>query len=601
MSTKLTKSKIEKPDEQQEFARHEEILAILWEKHLATKKQLKQRFSKLPDLKKLLQSDLVYNILSFFDIFDLANFKKISKLFNQTVNLIFSNMKTVDVSNVSCNKLARLYSKEGILKFIDTFTKLENLSLYNEEASLPMGWLDDNLLMDVLQKAKFKNTLKTLCLRKCVSPTLHQSFAEIGKRFTSLTRLDLATPTFNNVEQCSKSITEMISRIGHSLKSLNLNGTEDVNDEVILAIIKHCTQLEELEISGCMSITTSGYQLLTALTRLKVLNINLCYSSFPFTTSITQLDDIALSQIPKCLTDLTRLDIGQGSYTKKSINMFATHCTKLQHLCIEFDGDLTKDVISALTRNCTHLTNLKTVITDPVNIPTSIKRLPLLKSIDIKSPCSIKLLGDISKHCKQLESLSLILDSKEQKMEKTDIEELPLTKLELFLNNPLNCMNLFKRLQSLQELYLKYETISLSLCKEIVIYLPKLRILELGKTFDKELQILSKGLEMLEILSFYGDSKSVTDKGLEFIANAEWNLKKFCIVELGGITDNGLCTLLKRLPELYSLDVTLCKNISEKILDVLSKHCKKLRFLNVSGTKCSQSAATLILPHVGVL
>ena len=156
MSTKLTKRKIEKPDEQQEYARHEEILAILWEKHLATKKQLKlqQRFSKLPDLKKLLQSDLVYNILSFFDIFDLANFKKVSKLFNQTVNLIFSNMKTVDVSNVSCNKMARLYSKEGILKFIDTFTKLENLSLYNEEASLPMGWLDDNLLMDVLQKAK---------------------------------------------------------------------------------------------------------------------------------------------------------------------------------------------------------------------------------------------------------------------------------------------------------------------------------------------------------------------------------------------------------------------------------------------------------------
>lgn len=87
------------------------------------------------------------------------------------------------------------------------------------------------------------------------------------------------------------------------LETLNLSGCIGVDDAVLMAIASNCPLLTSLHLAGCIQLTSSAgtLQSLTALNRLKCLDLHLCFKA---------LDDQLINVIGHAMPQLTKLNLG---------------------------------------------------------------------------------------------------------------------------------------------------------------------------------------------------------------------------------------------------------------------------------------------------
>ncbi|XP_062112270.1 F-box protein At3g58530 [Humulus lupulus] len=104
---------------------------------------------------------------------------------------------------------------------------------------------------------------------------------------------------------------------------------------------------------------------------------------------------------------------------------------------------------------------------------------------------------------------------------------------------------------------------------------------------EKNLELIkskcSDTIQNLESLNLNGCQK-ISDKGIEVITSACPKLKVFSIYWNVRATDGGIRSLVKNCKHVVDLNLSGCKNISDKSLQLVAEHYPELEFLNL--TRC---------------
>jgi len=75
----------------------------------------------------------------------------------------------------------------------------------------------------------------------------------------------------------SNEIIELISKIGHNLKSLDLSGCSNLSSACIRSISDRCFRLVSLNMTGCIHLESESFENMWMCSKLKTLCVNSCY------------------------------------------------------------------------------------------------------------------------------------------------------------------------------------------------------------------------------------------------------------------------------------------------------------------------------------
>ncbi|XP_028948756.1 F-box protein At3g58530-like isoform X6 [Malus domestica] len=104
---------------------------------------------------------------------------------------------------------------------------------------------------------------------------------------------------------------------------------------------------------------------------------------------------------------------------------------------------------------------------------------------------------------------------------------------------------------------------------------------------DKHLELVKSkcqdSLQDLEVMNLNGCQK-ISDKGIEAITSACPSLKEFLSYWNVRVTDIGLAHLVKNCKHIVDLNVSGCKNLSDKSLQLIAQNYPELQLLNL--TRC---------------
>lgn len=155
-----------------------------------------------------------------------------------------------------------------------------------------------------------------------------------------------------NIDNCmSLTNTSLNSLAQHStrLQTLHLARNEDFTDEAMVEVSTRCTDLQVLCIADCYNISDISLVSLASSCR-HLVDLDLQY---------TALTDNTLNALADFSTQLRNLNISQcNGFTESAIIAVILRCPQLESLDLSFTSNVTSQVLDALGHYCTNLVYL---------------------------------------------------------------------------------------------------------------------------------------------------------------------------------------------------------------------------------------------------
>lgn len=98
---------------------------------------------------------------------------------------------------------------------------------------------------------------------------------------------------------------------------------------------------------------------------------------------------------------------------------------------------------------------------------------------------------------------------------------------------------------------------------------------------DLYLETIADEAQNLTSLSINGSASSVTDRGLEALANGQLNLTTLFLTDFSEVTDRGIQALITQSPNLQQLELDYCPQLTDDTLRVIAQSCKELVSLSI--------------------
>jgi len=99
---------------------------------------------------------------------------------------------------------------------------------------------------------------------------------------------------------------------------------------------------------------------------------------------------------------------------------------------------------------------------------------------------------------------------------------------------------------------------------------------------DTKLMTIATGCPQLQSLNIR-DCSEITDKGIIALATGCPQLQSLIMSYCHNITDEGIRALATGLPQLQSLEISQCRNITDEGIRALASGCAQLQSLNITG------------------
>jgi len=448
----------------------------------------------------------------------------------------------------------------------------------------------------------------------------------------SLVQLDLSKTDLEN----SSTLLEFLR--GSSLKSLILQNCQWVNDELLIAIADQLVNsLVEVQLDQCGQISDRGViYLVNKCTSLRAIRISYCTSITNLTIeamcenskAISELDlsgcskinDRAIIALAKCFaSSLRHLGIRDCEMiSADGIEALARSCSLLDHFDLRAKQRLSNQTLDVISSSCKDLRTLaidgNSINLQPSVLRTLIKRCPSVRSFTVIANQTLTSSGVriLAKGWKNLESLTLSYCS--------EINDDALYGLAKYCSslqtlNFSGCSNITKsglkallgNCLHLKEIHLNYlqsvvdgvvwklaecselrtvnlygcDKLSSSVLEEFIKSSPRLEKFSCSIAISSScLKALARccGLSSLRI----GNGKRLTDDALKEFSSGAIFLEDF---ELGSsyVDDATLQVLLMNFPRLDYLALSDCKNLTEKMLPIITQSsCTKVCFSQVA-------------------
>ncbi|XP_038046356.1 F-box/LRR-repeat protein 20-like [Patiria miniata] len=305
-----------------------------------------------------------------------------SALGSNLIELVISDLNTLsDKSLVSigenCPNLIRIclmgcnkFTSEGLMPLLSGCSKLQELDLsFCYKALEPSS-------SNVLEHLPTSITSLSLSGLPVDGATLHKALV----RLTKLSELRLCG--INNITE--EDIEEIFSGIGSELTLLDLTRChQSLTDHALRSVLKYCTELEDLSISGCARLTGEAFINLIRdprraknLTSLKLNGVKEISHSIliGIATSCPNLETVYLAGL-KCVDDALLFDLATNCPKLSNISIKSStgkdshqvtdaglldlvRCCTLQHVVISGIHKITDRCVLALANSCPDLKSL---------------------------------------------------------------------------------------------------------------------------------------------------------------------------------------------------------------------------------------------------
>lgn len=373
-----------------------------------------------------------------------------------------------------------------------------------------------------------------------------------------------------------------------------------VTNEMLTLLGKQCPTLEAIDLTSCNSITYEGVASLACLCypHLQQLKLSSSTRQYPQGSAIQSFKEI-LRHCP----NLKLLDFNDLYLSDESLKLVSTFCPGLesvaffaispdkvnsfhlqfteQGLCdlvsslpylkqfSVFSNDMNQvsnRVLETIAAQCPSLSQLCIGSNQDLNygIQLIVKSSPELTKISYRN-FSGETLRVIGQYSQNFECLKLVT-SYDNTNDITNEDAISLA---------LGCPNLK---EFCAEFYTKHVDLSDSFlqalssnCHQLISLTIQNPLYDTSSAItEKGLMHLVKGCPKIQTLNLSGSGDSITDKSLGVLSGGCKQLK-FLNIEKSQVTADGVDKLLRDMPELCWLDITLCRKIKKQQVEILRK------------------------------
>lgn len=456
------------------------------------------------------------------------------------------------------------------------------------------------------------------------------------------------------MQQISQSTIKEVIVACPGLISLNMSGYWKVSAASLCEILKHCSQLKYLNLSGCLQVNNEVLEnIANSCKGLKILEISQCTkvtdkSLKQVAASCTLLESVAIRSCRK-ITDaslkalsqnsnISSLDVSWLMITDNSAK-WISHCKSLTSLSLNWCIQMSESSIQAIISNCPQLVSLglrRCKVSNKVCMEIA-NCCPNLTALDVGF-CSQITNGGIfalKEHCFALVNINIsgcnLTDRvgnalspnmlggmqrvKIRKCKNVGNALLPalalnrhfLVKLDLACDNltthgvvdHLLLGNMFPLLSSLS---LRVSPVfNENRIDQLVHNCPSLTKIDLSgwPLNDEDLELITTTFRFqLESLSIK-DCIKLTEKGVRSISECQ-NIQKLYLRGVE-VTDVSIKEIATKCNKLKRLDISKCKRISSKSIDVLGHECPRLQVLKLRGCTLLNDKIVKSIGEIGTL
>uniref|UniRef100_H3GP65 F-box/LRR-repeat protein 15-like leucin rich repeat domain-containing protein n=1 Tax=Phytophthora ramorum TaxID=164328 RepID=H3GP65_PHYRM len=273
--------------------------------------------------------------------------------------------------------------------------------------------------------------VKRLTLVGCVVPK--GALVKAAKLFSSLTHLTvsgcqtLADEDFTAIVQascqqlvevravkCLRLTDAALEAVGdahsHSLERINFSYCRQISKDGVEALVQRCGSLRSIKLKGSPAVTSSAVACIAkSCPKLDTLLVG---------GAKNLTDDCLLTLGDQC-SRLTSLDIsrsnpfgfGRGGITDNALKYLVSRCTRLEHLTLCGQGQLTRLVLSSLATSCPKLETLdiggcRGIISNPIALGAELRRMRGLHELSVAFTRGLKgeQIDFIASQCPQLKA-----------------------------------------------------------------------------------------------------------------------------------------------------------------------------------------------------
>ncbi|KAI8818591.1 uncharacterized protein EV422DRAFT_173028 [Fimicolochytrium jonesii] len=192
--------------------------------------------------------------------------------------------------------------------------------------------------------------LRVLRLEQCMK--LDDESIQLLGNFKDLEVLEIG---FMGDKVSEESFVNLLMTIGAGLKTLVLNGHSRLTDSVLTAIASNCTQLHDLSLEECESLTSEG-----VLQFVRDLKSSTGLTSLSLSRNVTMKDDLIVALVNLHGHSLQKLNLnGLDELTEYSLNSLATGCPNLRELDVSWVRNVDDFVLKQLVDSCPSLAKVK--------------------------------------------------------------------------------------------------------------------------------------------------------------------------------------------------------------------------------------------------
>ena len=456
--------------------------------------------------------------------------------------------------------------------------------------------LSDNNLSSAIEKSvkhmKQMRNLKTIFLANCgISNDVAVALTDsLSKHWPQLMVLDLSD---NNLSSCMKEVLKHIQEMENLEKLILDNCGIQINTEIAEALSRLPDHTQLNLSSNQVTDKSACIKLIHKATTMKSLSIRNC--GIQIDTEIAE----AVSRLP----DHTKLDLSGNELSNMKPDLLSrvlTYMTKQEKIGIK-RWEITVD--ANIVRAISKLSKLKTInIISPngkltnqaaAEFPHTVSFMPHLLSLnlvgcDIGNDVAVALTDSLSKHCPQLEILSLSYNDLSSGIKES--------------------VKHIEQMKNLKALYLSNCGINndgvVALTESLSKHCPLLKVLNLSdNNLSSGIKESVKHIQQMKNLkALYLSNCGINNDVMVILTDS---LSKDCPqLQVLSLSDNNVSSgieefvrhieLMKNLEDLYLSNCGINNDVVVALTESLSKHCPLLKVLNLSDNNLSSGIEELV-------
>ncbi|XP_014258368.1 S-phase kinase-associated protein 2 [Cimex lectularius] len=233
-------------------------------------------------------------------------------------------------SDAPKGKVEYLDLSEAVIAIDDLLNLCKRL--YNlKKLSLERCVLSSEIMIEISKNKKLETLNLAMCNGICDKG--------INAVVKSCQRLESLNVAWTGLKE--SAVNKLVSGISPSIKKLNLSGHQlSLTDKHVITLIKRCPDIEELDISDCLEVTTASVNALSeSLYRLRSLSISRCYKIDPLAltvlSSLPNLESInAFRQITMANLAILETRLPGVRFNKDFLSTIARPCTGIRRTSI---------------------------------------------------------------------------------------------------------------------------------------------------------------------------------------------------------------------------------------------------------------------------